>query len=244
MAPQASSTAVRRTVAIDAEPEPITIDTAATAAVVVDMQNDFCTKGEMLDRAGIDIAVTRNAIAPTAQVVAALRTVGIPVIYLKMGFRADLADFGADDAPNRIKHRPLAVGTPVTAPDGRESRILIRDTWNTDIVEELTPTREDIVLYKTRYSGFYGTELEEVLKRRAIQSLVITGVSTSVCVESTVRDAMFRDYRCVVLADCTGEPIGHTLPRTNHEASLLVIQRLFGWVSSSAKVLHALGRGV
>ena len=85
----------------------------------------------------------------------------------------------------------------MTAPDGRQSRILIRDTWNTDIVEELKPEPGDIVIYKTRYSGFYGTDLDAVLKTRGIKSLVITGVSTGVCVESTLRDAMFRDYRCL-----------------------------------------------
>jgi ureidoacrylate peracid hydrolase len=135
------------------------------------------------------------------------------------------------------------VGTKITTPDGRQSRILIRDTWNTDIVEELKPEPGDIVMYKTRYSGFYWTDLDAVLKRRGIKSLVVTGVSTSVCVDSTLRDAMFRDYRCVLLADCTGEAIGHDLPRTNHDASLLVIQVLFDWISESAEIIRALGQG-
>jgi ureidoacrylate peracid hydrolase len=239
----ASTTVAGPVVSIEAKPEPITIDIATTAALVVDMQNDFCAKGGMFDRAGIDISSTRSAVQPTAHALACMRKAEIPVIYLKMGFRPDLSDFGSSDSPNRIKHLPMRVGTKVTAPDGRQSRILIRDTWNTDIVEELKPEPGDIVIYKTRYSGFYGTDLDDVLKTRGIKSLVITGVSTSVCVESTLRDAMFRDYRCLLLADCTGEAIGHDLPRTNHDASLLVIQVVFGWVSESAEIIRALGPG-
>ncbi len=230
-----------RLVTIEARPEPITIDTATTAAVVVDMQNDFCSKGGMFDRAGIDISATRRAVGPTARTLACMRKAGIGVIYLKMGFRPDLSDLGGSDAPNRIKHQPLAVGTAVHAPDGRESRILIRDTWNTDIVDELEPQDGDTVLYKTRYSGFYRTELDSILVKRGVKSLIVAGVSTSVCVESTLRDAMYRDYRCVVLSDCTGESIGHDLSRSNHDASLLVIQILFGWVSTSAEIIRALG---
>jgi nicotinamidase-related amidase len=119
------------------------------------MQNDFAAKGGMFERAGIDISVTRAAIGPTARALAAMRLAGIGVIYLKMGYLLDLSDLGGPDAPNRIKHLPLAVGTSVTAPNGRESRILIRDTWNTDILDELKPQPNDTVLYKTRYSGFY-----------------------------------------------------------------------------------------
>jgi len=134
----------------------------------------------------------------------------------------------------------MAVGTNVTAPDGRESRILIKDTWNTDILDELRPQAGDPVIYKTRYRGFYRTELDSVLKELGVQWLIVAGATTSVCVESTIRDAMYRDYSCVLLADCTEEPIGHQFPRSNREASLLTIQTLFGWVSSSAEVIKAL----
>jgi ureidoacrylate peracid hydrolase len=157
-----------------------------------------------------------------------------------MGFRPDLSDLGAPGSPNRIKHLPGQVGTTVTAPDGRESRILIRDTWNTDILDELKPEAGDAVLYKTRYSGFYGTELDSILKRRGIKSLVVTGATTCVCVDSTIRDAMFRDYTCILLEDCTGEPLGSQSTRSNHEAALLTIQTLFGWVSTSANLIEAL----
>jgi ureidoacrylate peracid hydrolase len=228
-----------RNVTVEAKPGPVTMDTARTVALVVDMQNDFGAKGGMFDRAGIDISITRSAIEPTARVLASVRKAGIPVVYLKHGHRPDLSDLGAPDSPHRLKH--VAVGTTVTAPDGRESRILIRDTWNTDILDEVKPESDDTVIYKTRYSGFYATDLDSVLRARDVKWVIVTGATTSICVESTVRDAMFRDYRCIVLADCTGEPIGHQFSRSNHEASLLTIQTLFGWVSSSVEVIRALG---
>jgi ureidoacrylate peracid hydrolase len=181
----------------------------------------------------------QRAVAPTAEVLAAARNAGLKVIYLNMGFRPDLSDLGTPDSPNRVRHLMFGVGKTLQAPDGTESRFLIRDTWNTAVVSELTPVDGEIVIYKHRFSGFYETEFDAVLKKFAIKSLIITGCTTSVCVESTVRDAMFRDYQCILLTDCMGEPIGNDFPRSNHEASLLVMQTLFGWVSDSKKFKRA-----
>jgi ureidoacrylate peracid hydrolase len=226
---------------IAAKPQPVAFDASSTAVIVVDMQNDFGAKGGMFDRAGINISMIQQAIPPTASVLAAARQAGIKVIYLKMGYRSDLSDLGSEGAPNRVRHLNIMhVGEAVDAPDGSKSRILVRDTWNTDIVAELTPQPGDPVLYKTRFSGFYQTDLDALLKRLNIQHLIFTGCTTSICVESTVRDAMFRDYAAVVLQDCTGEPIGYDLPRSNHDASLLAIQALFGWVSDSSSFINAL----
>ncbi len=96
------------------------------------------------------------------------------------------------------------------------------------------------MIYKTRFSGFYQTELDNKLKGLGARYLIFTGCTTSVCVESTIRDAMFRDYSPVLLADCTGEPVGYGLPRSNHEATLLLIQIMLGWVSSSEQFIKAL----
>jgi ureidoacrylate peracid hydrolase len=230
-------------VVVEARPEALAINPAQSAIIVVDMQNDFGSEGGMFALAGIDISGIRNAIAPTARVLAAAREAGMTIVYLKMGFRPDLSDAGLPDAPNWIKHRPLRAGEAITAPDGTASRILIRDTWNTEIVPDLTPERGEIILYKHRYSGFYETDLDNVLRSRSIKSLVFTGCTTSVCVDSTIRDAMFRDYTCLLLTDCTAEPIGHGLARSNHDASLLVIQVLLGWVSNSAEFISALAKG-
>jgi ureidoacrylate peracid hydrolase len=154
----------------------------------------------------------------------------------------DLSDVGPWDGPHWIKHLRAGLGETVTAPDGSESRILVRDTWNTEILDELTPEPGDQIVSKTRYSAFFGTELHDVLQALGTTHLLVTGCTTSICVESTIRDAMFRDYSCIVLEDCTAEPIGADLARTNHEATLLVIERLFGWVSSADAVVDALAR--
>src|SRR5437870_9125040 len=227
-------------VTLNAKPEPIAIDPARSAVIVVDMENDFAAKGGMFDRAGADISGEQKAIGPTAKVLAAARQAGLKIVYLKMGYRPDLSDLGATDSVNRTRHLKFGVGQKIQTPDGRESRLLIRDTWDTDIVPELKPQASDIVIYKTRFSGFYQTDLDATLKKFGIKYLIVTGVTTSICVDSTVRDAMFRDYLCVLLKDCMSEPIGHDLPRTNHEASLLNAETLFGWVSDSDQFIKAL----
>ncbi len=228
-------------VVVEARPRPLGIDPRRTAVIVVDMQNDFGAEGGMFARAGIDISGIRAAVAPTARVLAEARRAEMPVIYLKMGFADDLSDAGGPEAPNRVRHLAVfGVGRQVIAPDGHESRVLIRGTWNTDILPELAPQPGDRIVDKHRFSGFFETELDAVLKGMGVESLVFTGCTTSVCVESTLRAAFFRDYRCLLLEDCCAEPIGDGLPRSNHEATLLLVELLFGWVSDSAALVRAL----
>lgn len=229
-----------RRISIDAEPTPFPMDPAKAAVIVVDMQNEFGSKGGMFDRIGIDVAPIQAAIAPTRRVCVAARAAGVKVVYLKMGFRPDLSDLGAEESVNRVSHLRSGVGETVRRPDGREGRILVRDGWGTEIVEGLEPKPGDVVLWKHRYSGFYQTELEAVLRNAGIDALLMTGCTTSVCVESTMRDAMFRDFRCLLLTDCTAEPLGSGEQRTNKDASTLLAERVFGWVATSAKVLDAL----
>jgi ureidoacrylate peracid hydrolase len=228
------------TTIIEAKPGPLTVNCAETAVIVVDMQNDFCSKGRMFDRAGINISAVQKAVGPTRKVLFAARGAGIRIVYLKMGFRADLSDLGDTDSANRVRHLRFGIGQPCIASDGRQGRFLIRDTWNTDVIEEVRPQPEDVVLYKRRFSGFYQTELDDTLRSLGIKDLILTGCTTSVCVDSTIRDAMFREYRCVLLADCAGEPMGSELPRSNHEASVLTIQTVLGWVSGSERFESAL----
>ena len=240
---QARRPAPTRFLSIEAKPEPISIDAAQTAVIVVDMQNDFGAEGGMFHLAGIDISMIRAAVAPTAKVLTAARNEGIKIIYLKMAFKPDLSDAGPSDSPLFTRGlKRFRFGTRVKAPNGADSRIFIRDTWNTDILSELTPRAQDIVLYKNRFSGFYETELDSMLKQLGIKYLIFTGCTTSVCVESTIRDARFRDYLPVVLADCTAEPVGNDLPRSNHEASIYLIEKSFGWVSSSNDFIKGLKR--
>ena len=240
------------TMTVDARPGPIEVETARTAVVVVDMQNDFGSKGGMFDRAGIDLSGIRAAINPIAKVIASARSLSIPIVYIKMGFREDLSDLGEPGSPNRERHLLYGVGGSTIAEGGREGRTLIRDTWNTDVIPELKPEPDDVLVYKHRFSGFYQTELDAVLKQLGVRYVIVTGCTTSVCVESTVRDACFRDYSCILLADCTAEPIGPGAAGyrlmagggtgaavSNHEATLFLVETLFGWVSDSKAVISA-----
>lgn len=228
-----------RIVSVIAKPDPLTFDLSRTAVLVIDMQNDFGSRGGMFDRAGINITIIRQTIAPTARVLTAARRCGVPVIYLTMQHRPDLADMGDEIAPHRIKHSILEVGTTIASPDGLQSRILVAGEWGTAIIPELQPESDDLIVAKHRYSGFFETPLDSILRGCNIRHLVVTGCTTSVCVESTIRDAMFRDYQCILLGDCTAEPIGSSNVRGNHEATLLTIELLFGWISSSENFVNA-----
>ncbi len=220
-------------VTIGAKPEPLAIDPRESAVIAVDMQNDFGSAGGMLESQGVSIDAARATIEPTRRVLDSARASGITVVFLKMEFSRDLSNLGGADAPNRTKHLDFGVGV---------GDILIEGTWNTQIVDELAPESSDLLVSKQRYSGFFKTELDDVLQERGIRNLIFVGWTTSVCVESTLRDGFYRDYRCLILADCTAEVVGRDLVRTNHEASLLVIERLFGWVTDSNSLLQSLSQ--
>jgi ureidoacrylate peracid hydrolase len=226
--------------AIAARPEAVSFDPGRTAVMVIDMQHDFGSRGGMFDLAGLDVAPIARLIQPISKVLEAARRAGLFIVYTKQEHHADLSDAGNEDAPHRIKHKAMNIGRTVEAPNGSQSKILVRDTWNTAIVPELAPQVGEAVISKHRYSAFFETQLDSILRARQINTLVFTGATTSVCVESTVRDATFRDYRCIVLRDCTAELIAADAPRSNHEASLLAMELLFGWTAESDAVIEAL----
>lgn len=226
---------------IEAKPSSFSMDPATAAVIVVDMQNDFGSNGGMFQRAGIDISEIQAVVQPISRVLNAARAAGMLVIYLKMEFEPDLSDTGGPDAPNWLTHLNLGgIGAPTVTPDGSNGRILIRDTWNTAIVDSLTPIDNDLVVSKHRFSGFFETKLDAILRARGITHLVFTGCTTSVCVESTLRDAYFRDYHCLLLSDCCAEPIGAQFSRSNHDATVLLVEIMFGRVSDSAAFTRAL----
>jgi ureidoacrylate peracid hydrolase len=227
---------------VEAQPEPVSIETGQSAVLIVDMQNDFGADGGMFARAGMDLGPIQAVIPPIKRVLEATRAAGVPTVYLKMGYHADLSDAGFPGAPSWIKHKnsKLNIGDETIAPNGRSGRILIRDTWNTDIVDELRPVPGDTVVYKTRYSGFFGTDLHTILQEKHIKYLLVVGCTTGVCVESTIRDAMFRDYHCILPADCAAEPGRTGFPSAVHEASLAIIAARFGWVTQSENLIKAI----
>ena len=227
-------------ITLAAKPAPIEFDPQHTALIVVDMQNDFASKNGMFDRAGIDIAAVQKIVPATAEALRIARAGGIKIIYLKMALLPDLSDAGPHDAPTWIRHQRLHAGDANRAPDGRPSRILIRDTWDTDVVDELKPQPQDMVIYKNRFSGFHNTPLDSSLKRLGIRYLLFSGATTSGCVESTLRDATFLDYVPILLTDTTAEPIGSDRPTTNYESTVLIVQRMFGWTTDSKQLAIAL----
>ena len=174
---------------VSARPEALTVDPKTTAVIVVDMQNDFAAAGGMFDRVGIAIDGIQAIVGPITRTLDGARAAGIRVVFLKMQFAADLSDAGPPDAPNRLKHGPLHIGEPMQSPDGTPGQILVENTWNTQIVADLAPRAEDLVVSKRRYSGFFATELDRLLREAGIDTLIFTGATTSVCVESTLRDA-------------------------------------------------------
>jgi ureidoacrylate peracid hydrolase len=224
-------------IVVSARPQPFSFESARTALLVVDMQNDFASEGGMFAGSGGNIATNRAIMPAIAATLEAVRNSRIPVVYIKMGYAPDLSDAGGPEAPNRIKHRRMRVGEESASGKGR---ILVRGDWGTEIVDELAPTPGETEIWKTRYSGFFGTTLDQHLQQIGVDSLIVTGCTTSVCVDSTVRDAMFRDYRCLILEDCVAEPIARNASRTNHEASLLTFELLLGWVGNSRELVAAL----
>jgi ureidoacrylate peracid hydrolase len=181
---QASMKVLPNEITLVARPCAITFDVASTAVIVVDMQNDFGSKDGMFDRAGINISEIQKTIEPIGNVISAARKSGIKIIYLKMGFKPDLSDVGREEYHKRLRPtRKINVGDSFTSPTGSQGRILVRDTWNTDIISHLQPQTNDIVIYKTRFSGFYQTQLDSILKNLEKKYLIFTGSTTSICIE-------------------------------------------------------------
>jgi ureidoacrylate peracid hydrolase len=162
----------------------------------------------------------------------------MPIVYNRVDFGAPWNDNAEDE---RLLQERLAAGWRVdTRRENPEPpRALPAGVTDSDFLPEIAPRAGDVVV-KTRHSGFYNTNLHEILQDLGIKALVFTGGTISVCVESALRDAFFRDYHCVLLADCTAEPIGHRLARTNYDATLHLVEMVFGWVTTSHALVEAL----
>lgn len=220
-------------VTLPARPEPIAFDPAATALIVVDMQNAYATAGGYLDRAGFDVSQTGPVVAQIRRAVAAARSAGITVLWFQNGWDPDYVEAGGPGSPNWYKSNALK--TMRRQPEMNE-RLLARGTWDYALVDALKPEPGDIVMGKPRYSGFYNTPLDSTLRARGIRTLVFTGIATNVCVESTLRDGFFLEYFGVVLADATHQ----AGPPRLQEGALLNIETFFGWVSDVAAFEAAL----
>ncbi|WP_420130943.1 cysteine hydrolase family protein [Rhodopseudomonas sp.] len=219
-------------VSIVAEPASIEIDWATTALLIIDMQRDFLEPGGFGETLGNDVSQLARAVPPIAAVLAAARRMGLPVIHTREGHLPDLSD--APPAKVARGAPSLRIGDP-----GPMGRILIRGEPGHDIVAELYPRGDEIVIDKPGKGAFYATELGDVLQKYGIDTLLVCGVTTEVCVNTTVREANDRGYRCVVIADGCASYFPEF-----HAAGLAMIKAqggIFGWVAESRAVLAAMG---
>jgi biuret amidohydrolase len=220
-------------VTIDAEPAPVTIDLKHAAIIIIDMQRDFLEPGGFGAALGNDVSRLQVAVGPCREVLAAARRNGILAIHTREGHRPDLSDA----PPLKVERGDPAMRIGAKGPMGR---ILVRGEPGHDIIPELYPIAGEPVIDKPGKGAFYQTDLELMLRNRGIDTLFVCGVTTEVCVNTTVREANDRGVRCVVLADCCASYFPEF-----HAMGLAMIKAqggIFGWVSASKPLLDAMGR--
>lgn len=215
---------------INAEPEAIAIELAKTAVVIIDMQRDFLEPGGFGETLGNDVSLLSAAIEPCKALLSTARQNGMLVIHTREGHLPDMSD--AHKAKVERGDPSLRIGQL-----GPMGRILIRGEPGQDIIPELYPQAGETVIDKPGKGAFYATELQSILQENAIENLIVCGVTTEVCVHTTVREANDRGYRCIVPGDCCGSYIPEF-----HEAGLNMIKAqggIFGWVTDSQTILSA-----
>ena len=224
-----------RPISFAALPQQLTLDVARSALVVIDMQNDFCTKGGWLDHIGVDVAPARRPIAPLAALLPAWRAAGAPVIWVNWGNRPDRLNL----SPALLHvYKPSGEGVGLgDALPGSGAKVLERGSWAAAIVDELAPPDGDIRVDKYRMSGFWDTPLDSILRNLGVTTLLFGGVNADQCVLCTLQDANFLCYDCILIEDCSAT----TSPDFCMEATLYNVKQCFGFVTRSSSLVGALG---
>lgn len=217
---------------LGARPEPIAFEPCASAVIVVDMQNGYCSPGGYFSHLGVDLAPTQRVVASIRQLVAAARKAGSQIIWLQNGWDPELKEAGGPDSVNQVKGNSLKLMR-----ERRELRgkLLTKGGWDYALVDELKPESKDIVIPKPRYSGFAGTALNSILRSRRIETLLVCGVATNVCVESTIRDAFFAEYFPVLIRDACYQ----AGPQFVQDATVYNVEQFFGWTATVDDVAKA-----
>jgi ureidoacrylate peracid hydrolase len=221
-----------RYVTLPARPEPLRLSVDETAVVVVDMQNAYASPNGYLDIAGFDISGAKAAIAAIQDVVTVARDAGVPVIFFQNGWDPDYVEAGGPGSPNW--HKSNALKTMRKRPE-LQGKLLAKGGWDYALVDELQPKPGDIVVPKSRYSGFFNSQFDSILRARGIRNLVFCGIATNVCVESTLRDGFHLEYFGVMLEDATHQ----AGPDYLQKASVFNIETFFGWVSTASDFRRA-----
>ncbi len=226
----------KRMVTLPARPEPLRVSADETAIVVIDMQNAYASLGGYVDLAGFDISGAAGTIEKIAAVLETGRSAGVQVIYLQNGWDPDYVEAGtAGRSPNF--HKSNALKTMRARPE-LYGELLARGGWDYALVDRLKPQPGDIQLHKTRYSAFFNSQLDSVLRARGIKTIVFVGIATNVCVESTLRDGFHLEYFGVMLEDATH----HLGPPAMQDATVYNVEKFFGWVSTVADFNGSFGQ--
>jgi len=219
---------------IAARPQPIEWLAPETALVVVDMQNGFLKPGGYFANCGYDLTHSPKTIAAVKTVVDAARAAGLMRVFIQSGFDAGHLVVGGPTAP--VWHKSEAQILMRERPE-LAFKLITEGTWDYELVEELAPRPDELVVKKSRYSGFAGTNLDQALRARRIRNLVFAGVATNACVESTLREAYHHEYFVLLLEDATH----HAGPQFLKDATVWNVERFFGWVAPAAAFVGALG---